>query len=195
MTRTLIAALVLVGLAGASALADTSRMGLRYGNTADGNRNLDIIDRSLPLAGSGFVTQIVFCGDLVNNTTTYLGPPAQWGSNEIAGTACSAADSTTEATADAPPLGTSALITVMSMFCRVTSSGSNGVAFQLRDNTASVSGATCTIATGQTQCVWKASSVSARPQIPAGDPMAVRAITTEDLSTADAHCVVTAEVQ
>lgn len=152
-----------------------------------GNAAMDGAFRTLDRYTVPIMGSLIFCGDLVNNTTTYLGPPAQGGANEMAGTACSAADSTTEATADNAPYGSTFAPTLLGMHCRATSAGSNGVVFQLRQATANVTGVTCTIPTGATSCDWWMSSAPFK-QLDAGAVLAVRAITTEDLSSADAWC-------
>jgi len=149
---------------------------------------------------SGFATVVRFCGDLANATSSYLGPgllglngaPTDY---TIAGTACSGLDSTTEATADAP-ISTLA-VKVLGMLCKQAPApgAGNSVVYTFRDNAADAvttdgGGTTisCTISGATaTECRSIAGSTT---DIPAGDPVAVKALASYDASTHDAACSV-----
>lgn len=147
---------------------------------------------------SGFGTVVRFCGDLANATASYLGP-GLLGLNGtptdyiIAGTACNALDSTTEATADAP-LSTLAL-KVLGMHCKQSAapgaSQTNVYTFRTAaaDAVTTDGGAaaiTCTIS-GATATECRSVSGST-VNIVAGDPVAVKSLPSYDASTQDAAC-------
>lgn len=147
--------------------------------------------------GAVAIGEVVLCGDSVSASTTYWGPATdswEYGGADysISSTACDALDSTTEATADAPIM-TNVAFKVMGMYCKVTSSGSNGVTMTLRSAAANTTPAiSCTIATGDTDCF---AAVSSTTDIAAGATIAVKQVTTEDLSAADGWCKVFVGIQ
>lgn len=170
------------------------------GAAGTGNAAVTLPANSVGLGSevSGFAEIVNFCGDLANATTSYLGPglvglggtPTDY---VIAGTACNALDSTTEATADAP-LSTLA-VKVMGFRCKVSAAptSTNTVTFTLRDNAANAittdGGATtlnCAITGTATEC---RSIAGTTVNIPAGDPVSIAALSSYDASTADARCV------
>ena len=192
-------ALVLPGL------AVESRSGLEYGNSEPYNKNVDIIGGRLPLTpGGGASNSAIFCGQLANAGTIYLGPANVAdatgengeGANAQAsagGTVCNALDSATEATADAP-LYTNLRVRVTGMYCKAvadagtTGSGTNGAVFTLRSAAADTAPVlTCTVPTTGIEC--QATPATANiPVIAAGATMAVKAVSTEDLSAMDGWC-------
>lgn len=147
---------------------------------------------------SGYATTVRFCGDLVNTATTYLGPgiaalngtPTDY---VIAGTACSALDSATEATADTA-LSTLP-VKVMGMKCKQSTApgASQSVTYTFRNNAANAvttDGGLTTIAcaisgASATECT---APVGSTTNIAAGNPVAVQAVSTYDASTHDAAC-------
>lgn len=137
--------------------------------------------------------QVILCGDIDAGATTFWGPNTTLlggdysASSAISSAACQGLDSTTEATADAPLFANTAF-KVQGMFCKVTSSGSNGVTMTLRSAEADLTpSVTCTIATGETTC----SSVTASTtDVAAGATLAVEYEDTEDLSAQDGWCKV-----
>lgn len=155
--------------------------------------------------GTQGITQIVFCGDLANNTTSYLGAAFGYPTGtfydgtltandlgfSLTGTGCDALDSTTEATADTVVYANNAL-RVLGMVCQVGSSGSNGITLNLRASTANVTpDVSITIPTSSTTgAVW----MSNPPLIAAGAPLAVRNIDTENLSASNGWCQVQVQV-
>ena len=152
--------------------------------TVDGTLTTDGFDAVLN-------SDIILCGDLANNGTIYFGPGlgeldgTQTGL-EIAGTACSALDNATEATADAPIGFANNAFKVYGMLCEVTGSGSNGVTLTARSGAADLSTSlTCTIATTQTSC---AAVLDGAVTIAANATIAIKAVDTEDLSAQDGWC-------
>jgi hypothetical protein len=156
--------------------------------------------RSLgPSLSTGNVTDVILCGDLPNNTTNYFGAASGFAaglffasgttandlSYALAGSGCSALDSTTEATADTV-LFVNNTFRVLGMNCTVSSSGSNGLTLNFRASTASLTpDVTITIPTGSTT---GAVILTNPPTVAANAPVDVRAIVTEDLSAQDAWC-------
>jgi hypothetical protein len=147
---------------------------------------------------SGFAEPVTFCGDLVNASTSYLGPAVAALNGTptdtvLAGTACNALDSTTEATADTA-LSTLA-VKVMGFRCKISAAptSTNTVTFTLRDNAANAvttdggaSTLSCTITGTATECRTLSGTTT---NIPAGDPVSIAALSSYDASTADARCV------
>lgn len=135
--------------------------------------------------------QVILCGDIAAGATTYWGPNTTilggdyTASSAISSTACSALDSDTEATADAALFANTAF-KITGMFCKVTSSGANGVTVTARsaeaDTTPVIS---CTIATGETTC---SSVTGSTTDIAAGATVAIQYEDTEDLSAQDGWC-------
>lgn len=199
----LIVALGLVGLVGSVAVAGTPRHGLNYTNNDNQNSNLDKIDKRMPFVG---VPQhsVVLCGQLGNNGTVFLGPANVAdatgengeGSNAQAsagGAVCNGLGSATEATADAP-MYTNLRATITAMYCKAvtdsgaTGSGANGVVFTLRSDAANtVPVASCTVPTGAVECIWTPTT-AALPVISAASTIAVKAVSTEDVSANDGWC-------
>lgn len=156
--------------------------------------------------GGGMLMQAIFCGDLPNNTTNYTSPITGYpggifydagltGSDlsyTLAGTGCAAEDNTTEGTAD-EVMFTQRAVKALGLYCRVSSSGANGVTLRLRSATANVTpDLTCTIATGSTECV---SYTPTTTDIAANATVAVSAVSTEDLSAQDYWCMVQFSLQ
>lgn len=147
---------------------------------------------------------IVICGDLPNNTTNFLGAalgfPAGTGHDagltandlgfSLTGTGCDGLDSTTEATADTVMYANNAM-RVLGMTCTVGSSGSNGITLNFRADAASLTpDLTMTIPTSSTTgTAW----LSNPAVVAANKPIAIRAISTENLSASNGWC--TAQVQ
>ena len=140
-----------------------------------------------------------FCGNGSNATTAvYMAPvligTAYAANMEFGGAGCDGADSTTEATADA--VWNSLVFKPVAMTCVVVgdAAGNNDVVtFQLRDDTADVSGMSCTV----TMDGAVAKQCTVRDPSPAtvalGSTVAVKVVaaTDDDLSSADAECRVT----
>lgn len=206
MRRILSLALVL-GLLGSVGWAGTTpRHGLNQTGNADQNDTLKILDRVVPPSKNGRpIMSAVFCGQLANAVLDYLGPvevqDASAGGEGLAGpidagsTVCNAADSTTEATADAP-IFTNTTIYPLGMYCRAvtdagaTGSGTLGVEFALRVNAAAPSTAlSCRVETGQIDCAAWYDKDTDLPAVAGAVPMDVRATPgAEDLSANDGWC-------
>lgn len=151
--------------------------------------------------GGNMLVNSIFCGDLPNNTTNYTSPINGYPSGPfydvglvasdlgygLAGTGCAAQDDTTEANAD-EIMFTQTAMKVIGLYCRVSSSGSNGVTLAVRSATAALTPAvTCTIATGSTECT---SYTPTTTNIAANATVAVSAVDTENLSAQDYWCMV-----
>ena len=137
----------------------------------------------------GGTLRVSYCGELAENGTTYLGP-AELTTVEpaLAGTACDALDNTTEATAD---VVLSAAQTLYPRYMRCITDGTLGagetLAFQLRDDAASVTGVTCSLAVGETICEVYTPTAGA---IAAGSATAVRATQASNNTDDNGKCIV-----
>lgn len=148
---------------------------------------------------SGMAQPLIFCGDLVNATTTYLGPglgsitgiPTDY---TIAGTACSALDSTTEATADAPISTLATKILGFRCIQTAASGASKTTTYTLRTDAADAvttdGGATtltCSIAgASATECRTVAGTTV---NIAASGTVAIKVVTDANMSAQDAQCI------
>jgi len=144
--------------------------------------------------------KIIICGPLLSSGTNYYQPMLAhyFGDTTLDATMggsgvgeCDSKDSTNPLVdaavfADVPFEATG-------MYCKVSSSGSNGVTLTLRvegaDATPSLA---CTIATGTTECFTGTDTTT---DIGAGDQISVRSVTTEDLSAHDAWCLLYMELK
>ena len=197
---------LLIGVA--SAQTRTRRHGFDYPGDEAGNRTMNKLDDRVP----GAITQgsFIACGQLANNGTIFLGPSeVQDGSGageglgsatDAGSTICNALDNATETSIDAA-IFTNNAIRVTGMYCRAvadggtTGSGSNGVVFTLRADAADLTpSVTCTVATTGIDCYASGQRSTAGvvydrlPQIAAGGLVAVKAVSTEDLSAMDGWC-------
>lgn len=134
-----------------------------------------------------------FCGQGPNATTAvYLSPDTFDGNGTLPGSAhCDSEDNTTEATADEVLFNYA--IYVSGMRCEISTGGTDDtVTFQLRDDTADVSGMTCNVtvdgASAQTCQVLDSTPAT----IAAGSALAmdVVASTDDDLSALDVLCTI-----
>ena len=179
---------------GVSTALQVSTAGVNVAGTLSATGAITLPEGGVEIADLGAVGmgEVILCGDLASTGTLYMGPATdswEYGGDDysIAGTACTALDNATEATADAPIMANVAF-KVMGMYCKVSGSGSNGVALALRSAAAATTPAIgCTIPTGETDCYV---AVSSTTDIAAGATIAVSSITTEDLSAQDAWCKV-----
>ena len=202
--KTLVIALLALATVAGSAMAQTRtpRHGFDYPGNEAGNRTMNKLDQKIPLGPyTGIVQSFVYCGQLANNGTIYLGPVALDGSgagegvaSDAGGTACNALDSATEGTASGD-LSSVLNYAVIGMYCRAvadagtTGSGSNGVTFSLRINDAAPTNAlTCTVATGATECFARYATDATAEIITAGTDSSIKAVDTEDLSANDGWC-------
>lgn len=195
-------ALLALLVAASPIVAGTTRHNLSYSNNEEINKALDQIDRRLPFTGQP-AHNVIFCGQLANAGTIYLGPAnvgdatgeAGEGASPAAaagGAACNALDSATEATADAPAY-TNLPMRITGMYCKAvadagtTGSGTNGVVFTLRSAAADLAPTlTCTVPTASIECI--ATPTTSTAVVGAGATLAVKAVSTEDLSTMDGWC-------
>lgn len=200
MKTLLLALLALATVAGAQ--TRTPRHSFDYTGDETANRNLNKLDQKIPLGPyTGIVQSFVYCGQLANNGTIYLGPVSLDGSGagegiaaDAGGTACDALDSGTEGTASGD-LSSVLNYAVIGMYCRAvadggtTGSGSNGVTFALRVNDAAPTNAlTCTVATSATECFARYSTDATATIITAGTDSSIQAVDTENLSANDGWC-------
>jgi hypothetical protein len=153
----------------------------------------------------GYYVEAVFCGDLANSGTLYMSPVSGYADGimysdgltatdlafDLAGTGCAAEDNATEATADEVMYGSSDFH-VVGMACTVTSSGSNGVTLSVRDDAGDT---TPSIAvTIPTSSTTGSTSRRTSAKVAAGSTVAVKSVTTEDLSAQDVWCTVKLQV-
>lgn len=135
------------------------------------------------------LSEIHFCGNGPDGATaTYISPslPADMDTdNSFGGTACDAEDNTTESTAD-EVFHAGFAIDVVSMYCTGLCSGAtaadDAVVYQLRDDTADVTGVTCTASAfggdaTPSQCQV---TLSAPVTVAAGSTIAVEITATDD---------------
>jgi hypothetical protein len=153
------------------------------------------------IGGSGGIyVEAIFCGDMGNATALYESPISGYSGGNfyaagttandltyvLAGTGCSAEDNATEATADEIMFPNNEAVPV-GLFCAVDSSGAGGVTFTLRSGAADLSPSyALTVATSTT------SGATARKGlgiIAAGATVALKTLSTSDLSTNDNWCV------
>ena len=167
-----------------------------------GNAEVTLPENSVgPDEIAGPIMNVIFCGELAENGTTYLGPAVtilggEGADYQIGTAACDALDNTTEATADAP-LFTNVAFKVMGGFCKTdgTLGASETLTYTVRTATASVvttDGAattlTCTISTGQSDCRILAGSTT---DIAAGATIAMQAVEASNNADDNGWCVLT----
>ena len=148
------------------------------------------------LAGiAGFTQNLVLCGDDAGTTVTnYLGPSVPcWKSDgsdcSLASTACSALDSTTEATADLP-VSTLAM-KVVGMRCISDSTQGSGESLTMTLRTAAadtVPAISCAIGVGATECRTNAVTTT---NIAANATLAVKVVPSGDNAAGHVWCAVT----
>lgn len=165
--------------------------------TTDGAGDAEVVlpENSLgPDELAAMVEPVLFCGQNANSGTIYGGPVTaflggDYTTSYAIGTAgCDALDNATEGAAAAPLGFANTGLKVLGMHCEVDTSGSNGVTLTLRSAEADLTpSVTCTIATGSTTCT---STTASTTDIAANATMAVKSVTTEDLSTNDFWCKV-----
>lgn len=179
-----IAMLFLVsGTAYAAPLTTITQEGA-FDATVRGQVNNDFSD----LQGRSRV-DITICGDgtTINNNTVYYGPSMVAVAN--AGRTCDVtqAGNTTEATADAPALDSTAIY-VVGMDCFTQDPGASGVSFTLRDNAAAVTPAlSCSVANTKLGCT---ADVQTTAVIAAGDPIAIAAASAGNQGTTQFFCTI-----
>lgn len=144
--------------------------------------------------------QAYFCGQGANGTTATYIPPVVWSladdmTTYVYGAAgCDGLDNTTETSGDGVILGgAGSALKIVGMACAVDDGGTDDVyTFQLRDDAADVTGATCSVTldgSGFDTCsVRLAAPVTAA----AGSLMAIEqaAATDDDCSACDTECTV-----
>lgn len=144
-----------------------------------------------------FLTDVIrFCGQGANGTTAqYMGPvPFDDTEADLAygGAGCDGLDSSTEATADAP-WAPGYDFKVIGMMCSVDDGGTDDVyTFQMRDDTADVTGVTCNVTldgSGFDSCTVV---LEAPVTVAAASAIAVKAVaaTDDDCSACDQECKV-----
>lgn len=125
------------------------------GSTTAGNASVVLPDSSVGAQEmSGAFLRVTYCGENAENSVVYMGALALTLPDEAIGsTACDALDSGTEATADVV-LSTVLALAPRYMVCAhdATLGAGETIAYQLRDDTASVTGVTCTSIEATTGC-------------------------------------------
>lgn len=148
----------------------------------------------------GFYVESLFCGDMANAAATYDSPITGYSAGNfytggltandlsyaLAGTGCSAEDNATEATAD-EVMFPSNEAAVVGLYCAVDSSGAGGAVFSMRSAAAELSPAyTLTIPTSTTSAVTARKGLAI---IAANATVALKEVSTSDLSSNDNWCV------
>lgn len=142
----------------------------------------------------GTVLRVAYCGQLAENGEIFLGSPALTAVEPaLADATCDGLDSATESTAD---VVLSASLALSPRYMRCTTNGTLGasetIIAQLRDDTANVTGVTCTIIEAETACEVVVPTVAA---IAAGSAIAVEANEASNNADDDLKCVVLFNVQ
>lgn len=190
-------------LLGSGTGAVTAAAVLASGEILIGDGTTDPTARSLSgdatMSATGVVTStllndvITLCGQNVSSSTIYGGPAAAaflGGGAErvIGGTICNALDSTTEATADAPIHADFPAFKVFGFWCYITTDPSNDVVLTMRSAAANLTPSlTCTIA-GSGSAKHCSTTTSTTTDVAAGATIAMKVVTTEDLSAQDFWC-------
>ena len=174
MGRILLLGLLVASLAFALASTPTTKLGSGYSALQD---------------------QYVLCGQNVNNSTIYGGPVIQGGASVAGQTTCNALDDTDEGTADTPLQPGFPSFKVVGLLCTVSSDASNDVVFTLRSAIADLTPSVgCTVAgTGTAQHCFTTDTTSV--DVASGATVAVKVVTTEDLSAQDFRCEVFTELR
>lgn len=178
--------------AGAITVGSADVTSVTVGTDGTGDAELVVPENSIgPDEVAVISEQVILCGDIDPGSATYWGPNTTIlggdysTDSSISSAACSALDSTTEATADAALFANNGF-KVLGMFCKVTGSGANGVTITARSAEADLTpSVTCTIATGETTCVSVTGSTT---DVAAGATVALKYEDTEDLSAQDGWC-------
>ena len=132
--------------------------------------------------------RVAYCGENAENGITYFGANGITVLEDALGSAgCDALDNGTEATAD---VVLSAGLTMHPKYMRCITDGTLGsgetIVAQLRDDTADVTGVTCTIAEAQTTCEVLVPTAAA---VAAGSATAVKVTQTSNNADDNAKCV------
>lgn len=165
------------------------------GSTTAGNASLVLPGSSVGAAelAAGYL-RVAYCGQLVENGEVFLGAPALTTVEPVlADATCDGLDSATEATAD---VVLSATLALYPRYMRCVLNGTLGadetLTAQLRDDTANVTGVTCSMAEAQTTCEVATPTAAA---IAAGSATAVEANEASDNSDDDLKCIVIYAIQ
>lgn len=144
---------------------------------------------------SGVVFNVIFCGELAENGTTYLGPALApltgdaTASYAIGSAGCDALDNTTEGTADAP-LFALAAFKIMGMWCQTdgTLGAGETLVYTMRTAEAdTVPAITCTISAGQQECRTLTGTTT---DIAANATVAMKAVETSNNADDNGSCKV-----
>lgn len=168
---------------------------VRQGGTGSANASVVLPSGSISgaEAAMGYL-RVAYCGQLAENGEIFLGSVVLTAVEPtLADTTCDGLDSATEATAD---VVLSAGLTLYPKYMRCILNGTLGAAetltAQLRDDTANVTGVTCSMAVGETTCEVLTPTAAA---IAAGSTTAVEANEASDNTDDDLKCIVLYAVQ
>jgi hypothetical protein len=158
------------------------------------------------IGGQGsLVVESIFCGDMGNATALYDSPVTGYSAGNfytggltandlsyaLAGSGCSAEDNATEATADEIMFPANEAV-VVGMYCAVDSSGAGGVTMSVRSAAAELGVPyTLTIPTSTTSGATQRKGLGV---IAANATVALKTVSTSDLSSNDNWCVVRFQV-
>lgn len=143
------------------------------------------------LAGASL--RVTYCGQNAENGEIFLGTPVLTAAEPtLADATCDGLDSATEATADVV-LSAGLVLTPKYMRCILngTLGAAETMSYQLRDDTANVTGVTCSLAVGETVCEVETPTAAS---IAAGSATAVEGNQASDNSDDDSKCVVLYQV-
>lgn len=165
--------------------------------TTDSTGNAEVVLPSASIGAAelgGATLRYSYCGQNAENGTIYVGGPVLTAVEPtLADATCDGFDNATEGTAD---IVLSAGLALTPKYMRCILNGTLGAAetvvFQLRDDTANVTGVTCSLAVGETVCEVLTPTASA---IAAGSATAVSVVQSSDNSDDDSKCVVLYQVQ
>lgn len=158
--------------------------------TSTGNAALVLpTDAVGALEFQGHTLKVIFCGELAENGTIYMGPvPNTTGEPAIDATACDAQVNATEATADAVIM-TGAQVRPMGMECvtNATLGAGETIVVTLRASEASIQTTTavdfaCTMSVGETTCVRLQNGSGLLTTVA---PVAIRAVMASNNADAD----------
>jgi hypothetical protein len=186
---------ILPGGAAALTLGGASTTAVTVTTDSTGNAEVVVPTGSIGATEiSASVLRVAYCGQLAENGEIFLGAPALTAPEPaLADTTCDALDNATEGTAD---VVLSAGLTLVPRYMRCTLNGTLGASetltAQLRDDTADVTGVTCSMAEAQTECEVLVPTASA---IAAGSATAVEANEASNNADDDLKCVVFYNIQ
>lgn len=166
---------------------------ITLGTDGSGDGEITMSENAIGPSELGAPTfNVILCGELAENGTTYFGPSTgAFGGNgadlSIGSVACDALDNTTEATADAPIFSAGVAFRVLGGYCKTdgTLGASETLTFTVRSATGSLSGPTCVIGVGGTDCKFGPQTSNVLP----GGTLAIKADEVSDNADDNGWCM------